>query len=542
MSVIAFERQPQLEEIEARAGLETYAQSLSTFRNMGAVAMGELVDVDYEWLEELAFEDFETAVAEMLTTDKELREDLKIDNQKHFPRIDGHVRAKDGQAMVDIVTAGAVASSKRSQVDQRFTGQATRDWCDVGVVEKVDVLLPGETLMGVSFQPRKDLKEHPKIYKDELGYDKDLAYIQCYSMDENEMLVGASYSIEFIDEEIAKEVLAEHEIVIPEGESHNTWLKHTITKPLTAEQAKEIVDSIRKRNYALLSRKEEKLSANEYVEKNKDKMRSFFNTYYRPLSRAIHTGNNEQSLQEFAKALLNNTENLKAHIRRGLIRIANSSSFSDEDGKMMNSIIRYAVTEEMRKGLTRFKVEKAAPETQRMHTLNQAPYAGREQIDPNILLAQNVNAGIKANRSYGGCPGNIDMGENSILSGTSIKQNPIEEAIANTDGTRSLQEVFGGKDGNKEWSWKDGYCIIKDCKDRGKKTKVGPCNICKDCTKRDDAGQKLEAAELPQGPVEDGDKEKSNVVYMFEWSKEDEHAESEPAESERSEHAEPIAA
>lgn len=539
MSVIAFERQPELEEIEARARLETYAQSLSTFRSLGAVAAGNIVEMDQGLLEKLAFDDFRTAVAEMLKTDEELTGELKIDNSSTFVKVDGHVRAKDGQAMVDLVTAGAVASSKRANKDKRFVGQATRDWCDVGVVTKVDDLREGETLLGLSFPPKKDLKEHPEIYKQELGYDEDLAYFQCYSMGENGVLIGASYSIELPDEQVAREVLAEFGIIIPEGESNNTWLKHTITKQMTAEQAKEFVDAIRKRNGELTNQRSDKLSANEYIEKHQDKMRFFFNTYYRPLSQAIHTGKNNEVLQDFAVSLLNNTESLKAEVRRGLMRVANSNTFTDDDGKMMNSIIRYAVTEEMRKGLTRFKLEKLAPEVHQINISNRQPNMRSEQINPNMLLAQNVNAGIKANRSYGGCPGNIEMGENSILSGKSIKGESIENAVANANGTKSLQEVFGGKDGSKEWSWKDGYCIIKDCKEKGKKTKVGPCSICKDCTKRDDAGQKLEAVEHPQETAENDEREESNVVYMFGWNKEDKHEQSEPTTVE---HAEPVAA
>ncbi len=36
------------------------------------------------------------------------------------------------------------------------------------------------------------------------------------------------------------------------------------------------------------------------------------------------------------------------------------------------------------------------------------------------------------------------------------------------------------------WDWKDGYCRVEQCDNKGKKTEVGPCDVCKDCQKKFD--------------------------------------------------------
>jgi hypothetical protein len=532
MSVNTLERLPIENELEARVNLEVYANSLSTLRTIGAIAVGDVVAIDEKLVEELGFDDFSTAVAEMLKTDGEFRGEMEVNNSRQFAIVDGMVRNKKGEPMVDVVGNGAALSARLAEEDKRFAGQAERDACDEVIVKVVDDLLPGESLIAMSYYPKKDLQKHPEIYKEQLGYEEYLAYVQIYSKGFNDTLTGSSLSIEIKDEATAREVLAEHGIHIPEGESSNQWLKHFVIQKLNAEEAKAEGAKIRQDYYERTNRNTETISANQYIEDNQATLRYFYDAYYPSIGVAVHTGNNNEVLQSFANSLLQGGIKLKSEIRSELIKVANSSEFTDEQGHLMNSILRYAVAEEMRKGLVAFKQSTTQGFKQAETPTWKVVSAPGVQVDPAMLLVKSIKSGVEAGRSYSGCAGNIALGEKDLAK--EVLGSPSAESLF-ADMKGKLQEAFGGQD-SESWGYdKLGVCRIKGCKTRPGKTKVGPCNICKSCTEKDNRGIKLEDAGDEETLTEKQEhQEFVPIIDMSKWKKE--HEQPEP------EYAEPIAA
>lgn len=498
---------------------EVYAHSLSTLRKLGHVAVEPTVDVEYkETILDLAFDDFATAEAEMLKTDKELGEQLEINNIRTHVVIDNKVRARDGQPMVDVLRNGALASARMAKEDARYKGQATRDKIDEEVGEDNDKLLPGQTLWGVSFAAQKDLIDYPEIYDKKFGYKEFLVYVQTYSMNDNGTLTTGSFSFEVTDKDKFRALLEENGMVIPEDESDNTWLKHRQVIQATSAEAHSFVKRMRVEYNKRINRVTNKHSVTKYMESSEKVLRRLFDHYYVPLAEAVYTGKNNEVLRGFAQTVHENNNQLKSDIRQQLMRISNSNFLSDEDGILLDSVIRYAVAEEMRKGLAESLKSKAKTTNQIQIKPHEMRYMHSAPINVDQLLAQNIRTGIAEKRSYGGCPGNIDLAEKSVLGGIT------KEEIM---GIKNInpQEAYGGKfEGDipkEKWEWKIGVCIIKDCKTRPGKTKVGPCSICKNCTERDDRGEKLEKADDIDVNVDEkeGESSEGHIIKLFERKK-----------------------
>lgn len=513
----ALEIHPRL---ELDSSNEVYAHSLSTHRKVGATAVNALVDIEYkEAVENLGYDDFETAVAEMLKTDEEFGIDLEVENESTHPIIDDKVRAGDGEAMVDKLERGARKSAQLAEKDEGYKHQAERDGCDVELIKWVDGKLgKGQAAWAVSFAPQKALSDHPEIYDKKFGYDEYLVYIQGYAKSPNDILTALSYSIHVENKEEFIKVLAEFGMKIPEGESDNTWLNHAQTMIACTSTTKEFLTKVRDTYYERAGHATKKQSISEYIEANKEKLRAIYDTYYPALGKAIYTGKNNQIIQSFANAVQNSEAKLKPEIRRQLIKLSNAQSFTDEDGILLDSVIRYAAAEEMRKGL------KHKPKSQTYEKVVTKDYVTKSSLnlngleDINALLSKNINEGIKAGRSYGGCPGNIELGENDPLAALS-KGLDIENKI------KVQQAAFGGIENKMNWKWKEGVCIVKGCKTRPGKTKVGPCNICEPCTIRDNNGEKLEIADEEVEESNDEEQKNDNVIKLFEWKKKDDQPE-----------------
>jgi hypothetical protein len=86
------------------------------------------------------------------------------------------------------------------------------------------------------------------------------------------------------------------------------------------------------------------------------------------------------------------------------------------------------------------------------------------QTENNRLIAgQNFDVG-------GGCPGRNKTKFNSL---DSIEVSGLEQQNKSSDDKES-------------WTWKRGVCRVKSC---GKKTEVGPCDVCRSCQAKFDKGQ-----------------------------------------------------
>lgn len=436
---------------------ELYGHSLSTICEMGRLAIHAIADTErYEAIMEAGRTDFATGVTEMLKTDNELREKLDIDNIKTYEIIDGRVCGIDGEPMVDKVRRGAEASAQRAQIEQAFGRQSVRDAQDVLIAEQADSLKVGETLFAQSLDPKEALRENPEVYKEELGYKEGLTYWQFYSrIDANTMAAG-SLSVDMSDKSAWSDILAEHGLSVPFNESCDTWLTATAHKRIASpESAEQFIRGLRAEYYQRIGKPGQRLSVTEYVEAetNRQVVDAIFDNYYPNLGKAIVSGKNDEQLKAFANTVLqSDISDLSPEVRMQLIRIGSSKKFDAGAGRLMDSVLRYVATEQLRKGLKNL----TAPNQNRVSIPNivrmSVVFVPPDAMQLHHLLAANLRAGVEAGRSYGGCPGNIKLhinGEGDSLSAT--------ERIL-----RKLQDAYSGL-GDQEESEASSKTIDEDC-------------------------------------------------------------------------------
>jgi len=416
---------------------EQYAHSLSTIRRLGRMAVeGEMDFGEAEMITELAFADFNTAIAEMLKTDPEFRQFLDVNNRRTHSVIDGMVRAADGTPMVEVLFNGVGSSEQAARLDPTLKAQVLRDACDVDVAMRVDRLLPGQTLWALSMDPKDELAEHSEAYK-KLGYKEGLAYIQTYSKVDENTLVASSYSVDMSDEASWRPLLAQHGMDIPEEASLNSWLHFGVETTATAEEAHQFAQQLRTDYYAQVGDTEQRYSVNEYVEHNQEAVRKLFEAYYVPLASAVHTGRNNETIEQLAATILTkNISDLNAGVKQQLIRVANGSSFKDDAGRVMDSVIRYAVVEQLRKGLTAMRQDHISHGFGRAGDYMPPPNYAFNPMNMHNIMADNIQAGVAAGRSYGGCPGNIELNARAQEDSNSLNPNS--------------QDAYGGKGSNSE--------------------------------------------------------------------------------------------
>jgi hypothetical protein len=231
---------------------------------------------------------------------------------------------------------------------------------------------------------------------------------------------------------------------------------------MSTDEAKQWVRQIRQAHNTLLGQSDRK-SVNGFVAHHEEALQERFESHYRPLAKAAYSGQNQPELQGFALSLLRTGARLKPELIPSLMKAANdeSGTLDYDDIGNIESLITYAIVEELRKGLSQF-VEYGLSQTVYLQPLLATPQA------VNRLLANNVYSGVLANRSYGGCPGNHNPGADGF----------------DLDALYGVhQEAFGGR-GNKskeELSWHGGSTHDGTCVNCNEKKKVGVKNWCKDC-------------------------------------------------------------
>ena len=456
--------------------VEEYAHSLSTLRSLGALAIEANIDHEFlQLVESLAYDDFATAVTEMLKTDAEFRHDLDINNTNVHKIENGEACASDGRTMVGILENGAASSRRAAKDNPELFGQVERDECDIDIAKRADTLQIGKTLWGISMEPKDELKNYKKTYGN-LGYKEGLIYLQTYSKVDENTIISGSFSVDSSNESIWRRILAKRGMVIPENESNNKWLLHAVESDMTSSEAQLLATELRSEFYNEIGVDKSNSSVSEYAELNKTKIKGFFDALYPSLAKATYTGQNNEILQNFAKTLLSKQiVNLKPEIQQKLTDIAKSEKFDDDSAKIMDSIVRYAVVEELRKGIKDFIVR--APESKAISTVSNAPDLQEgymaQVMNVNTLLANNIRSGVNAGRSYGGCPGNIEL---------TLRQNEANESY---DNMSDLQQAYGGN--GKEKILKCVTCPL--CKKEGidahityndsKQEKTITCSSCR---------------------------------------------------------------
>lgn len=412
---------------------EQYARSLHEFRVIGEQVLKGLVDIDMLPEMQKARANNTSALCEMLRTDGEFNRRFDIDGQRRFQLINGQACDIDTRPLVAMVRGGSEKSAKLAQSEPRFRFQAIRDRGDVYLAQEADDLEEGESLFAVLMDPKEGLEKYPEIYQDELGYRKGLLYIQRYSKENGQMVAGYC-SVDMSDEAIWRDILAEEGVSIPEGESPDTWVMHAFKRKMNSEQAEDYILGLRDRYYERAGVRQKRYSVSEYIANNQHVVDTYFNAYLPSLAKAIYTGENNATLQGLAQELLKaDLRNMKASAKMQLRQVAGSAAFNDELGKAMEVIIRYGVAEELRRGL-KAVVQGTVPESYRTQEITTQDSTTAFVPPPELLsqrLAQNVENGVQAGRSYGGCPGQISLNKMESQNGEGVPG--------------SLQQPYGGR-------------------------------------------------------------------------------------------------
>jgi hypothetical protein len=464
---------------------EEYARSLARAKAVGyllvsaSVETGAYVDIENQAAFLQQRTDFKSGISEMIRTDPEFHGSLDMDDEREHQIINGQVCDIDGKPMVDLVSHGWRVSSAMARLRPELAVQAERDEGDILVAQTVDGLAVGESYFVVSMDPKAELRAMPEIYKDELGYREGLLYIQRYTKVSDSKVICGSHSVDMSDENTWRSLLAEIDVVIPEGESANRWIRHGFTRQMDARQAARFATGLRQAYYERRGVAGERFSVSQFVEANDDTVNQRFKMYYVALSKAVYSGSNNETLRGLAGALLQTgLSAMKAEIRSQLVKIANSARFDDANGRTMDAVIRYAVVEELRNNLKRFmaglEMVGVGRGNQSDLAASRLPALPPEQI--HLLLARRVASGIAAGRVYGGCANNVDL--STVGSDGEAGSDALDE-LSNS------QLAYGGRGRSNVSSNNEGVgkirldsCRVPACPTRPWLVKVGGCGVC----------------------------------------------------------------
>ncbi|MDB5175730.1 MAG: hypothetical protein JWM81_588 [Candidatus Saccharibacteria bacterium] len=423
---------------------EVYAHSLKSLRHLGELACQGTKTAEYKAMAAFTMDDLTTAVTEMLKTDPEFREHLDVDRPYTYKVINGEAQTVNGRSVVTMLAEGLASSEQAAQKDSRLGEQAKRDAADLQNARRVNQLPIGTARLVVSMDPKEGLATDPDIWKG-LGYRKGIAYLQWYCREDEDTIVAGAYSIDKSNLGMWRELFSEFGIDVPEGIPTSEWIQYGLEVAADAKQAELLAVRIRERYYDMRQSTTSRRSLQEFMKAQQPTMQKFHETYYTALADAIYRKQNNATLQGLAQSLLQAAPaNLKPELRQQLIRVANSKRFNDEAGRAIDSIIRYAAAEELRKKL---KLSPRGLEglSQAIMFLEPATvpqyggyYGGYDMALMHQIMAANVRSGVQANRSYGGC-----AGQNQL----SIHESS-ENAIGAGDTASSLQEAFGGQQGS----------------------------------------------------------------------------------------------
>lgn len=394
---------------------ERYAQSLGPIKLMGALARAAEESVEYQRQKEVVYDDFLFAVGEMIATDPEFRSSLDVDPSKKYRKIDGKIRAANGESMIDMVARGLASSRAAAQEDPDLEFQVVRDEGDKFNTERVDELKAGWTRISLSMDPKEAAQTVPKTVK-KLGYEEDRMFLQVYSLGDDDFMEGMSHSVDYSDTELWREIIRDFfSVIIPEDISSDEWIRHGFEIEATATEAKQLLKGVVAEYYRRCGVTIARRSTSEFLQQNEEQLRKIFDAYYGSLSEAAHSAKGDEALSDLAAQILQTPAvgKLEPATRRQLLVVANSTNFDDESGRVMNSILRYIAVEELRKDLPAFiKGANVTKEAKAGVLLTGEFNYGIQSanIPAEVLhqrMAANFQTGIEAGRSYGGCPGQI---------------------------------------------------------------------------------------------------------------------------------------
>lgn len=464
---------------------QAFGESTHSIYRWGAakvLAKSVELDVGAESYEALVWDDFCTALAELLRSGPEFCKKLYVDRtRRHQIDETGSVLAVDGRRVGGIISNGATLSAELADEHDSWRPQAVRDVGDKITVDKVEALAAGQAYVTVSAAPRQAMKKFPALYKDRLGYS-DLAYIQVYAPDGQEMVAG-SFSVDDSDVEAWRQLLDEEGFEVPEDVTDDTLIRHGKILEMNSNEAHEFVKTLRQKYNRLRGNPDKQYSINDYIEANQTTVRTLFDTYFPLLADAAYSGANHPAIQDFARTVVQNNQRLDHKIRQQLIEIGRSDKFRPEDVKLLNKVFLYPIIEELRKGLPDWISSGHVPEQLQItnHQIpNETTSIPASVQFVNRLMSWNIRDGIAGGRRYGGCAVTITMGEDSGF------DNDLGDSL-------NLQDAFGGvgssRGGREKWKIGKGECKVTSCPTKPMRVEIGPCGVCmKRCQKIYDKG------------------------------------------------------
>jgi hypothetical protein len=234
--------------------------------------------------------------------------------------------------------------------------------------------------------------------------------------------------------------MAEAGTTIPEDTSSDLWSRYPIRKNGVAlEEAQQFGRSLRTRHKELLQDEVPEISTTAFLQDNTDIVRNYFDAYIIPLAEACFSGINNGQMRTLAGTISMCAKSIELSTQVRLQRIATGMDFTNEDAVLMESMIRYALVEELRKKLPEhISRQRASEEVHSYEVTHIMAPPSRRHINfrcydydmhaMNMRTARNINGGVQAGRSYGGC---------SVAS-------PKAKSYGEDSDVPKKQDVFGG--------------------------------------------------------------------------------------------------
>ncbi len=440
-----------------------YAHSLSAIRRVGEAVLTETCEIDPLELAE-SWQDFYTAVQEHLITDVEYGESLTFNSLSRLDLVDGQVVNRGNSSMVGLVRDGLTASRQMALTDSRMQSQVLRDEGDLRLAEEVDRLEAGRLIVAVSMDPKEDLQQNPDFWEG-LGYREGRAVLQVYyKKNEIELLAGA-FSISGSDSlTLSRMIQEKYGVSIPGDTSSNEWINHWIEKSVSLQEAQEFGLEFQKEYNHRTGNPTVIHSVTEFIENNIALIHQYFDGYIVALGRAVYSGKNNEVMASLAKEIIQQMERTSDFEELQLIHIAGDSVFTDDDGRFMDSKIRYALVERLRQYLPEFLANNKGIDSPASGLSGIIKTVSSQLMDPqelqhlNELSAQAIQNGFTAGRSYGGC--------------ASIGSGSVE------NGGRGSQDIYGGNLLDDKYGSRTFECSNGHTNTRPKDELIEKCQKC----------------------------------------------------------------
>ncbi len=405
MVTVPFETDPFA--MPKAVGPEVYALSMETLRRLGELACRGS-SREGVIAAGLAYADFAAGAAENLKTDKELSHLLDVARTYDFEVENGRAVAADGTPMIDIVRRGHEASQAEASKDPRKRVQAARDYGDVLTAEAVDALAnPGDVYAVLSMCPEEAFSQG--IDMGGLGYVPGMSFVQVY-VNVGGKITAHCLSVEASSKQDWRAVLGAFGLDVPADTPADEWIRHGLRANMPIKDALGLAGRIRESYYRQIGQTHRRYSVTDFLRQHDAIVQRYFDHYIRPLATALYSGENNETMQGLAAALL---QTISADVlddtemKSELARLADGEpEFTAASGRTMERLVRYALVEDLRARLgagissgNHDWFEPADPQPAG------AMSGGMPAAAMHAQLARHVQAGIQAKRSYSGCAG-----------------------------------------------------------------------------------------------------------------------------------------